>query len=187
MRIFVALDIAGDVHRALEAFVACLKPVAADARWVRPEGMHITVKFLGEVSPEKVERIEGELAMVRSETAVDMQFRGVGFFPNERQPRVFWVGVEASPNLAELAADIETRLEKLGIPREGRAFRPHLTLARFTSTRGLDRLREALAASPPGEFGRMRTDRFHLYQSRLWPGGAVYTKLATWRFVGGRG
>jgi 2'-5' RNA ligase len=144
--------------------------------------MHLTLKFIGEVSPEKVARIQDELRGVRS-TAVEMNFRNTGFFPNARHPRVFWAGIEASPNLAGMAAEIEQRIETLGISRESRSFRPHLTLARFQSEDGLPALHEALAQLGALEFGATRTEEFHLYQSTLKRGGAEYTRLATVRFV----
>jgi len=98
---------------------------------------------------------------------------------------VFWAGIAATPNLAEMAAEIERRMETLGIPREQRAFRPHLTLARFTSEDGLARLRAELAQVGPLEFGSARMGEFHLYQSVLQRGGAQYTRVATFAFAGG--
>jgi 2'-5' RNA ligase len=185
LRVFVALEIPADVRGAIAALQRKLEPECRGARWVRPDGIHVTLKFIGEAAPEKVEHIKSELSGVRAASAVRIAFRGAGFFPNERHPRVFWAGIEATPNLAELAAEIESRLERLGIPRESRDFRPHLTLARFKSEEGLPRLRAALAGAGPLEFGSMETTEMHLIQSRLERGGAVYTRLATFIFVGG--
>ena len=182
MRVFVAMDVPEEVKGKIREFVAKMEREcqgARGARWARVEGMHVTLKFIGEVSAEKVEEIKKELAGVRSAAAVEMNFRGVGFFPNAKHPRVFWAGIEATPNLAELAAEIEKRLERLGIPREGRAFRPHLTLARFKSEEGLAKLREAIEKAGAMEFGGVRCGEFHLYESKLHRGGAVYTRLAT--------
>lgn len=181
MRLFVALDIPEEVRRALRALIAQLEPAGRGARWVRTGGMHVTLKFLGETPPEKVERIRAELDTIRS-TAVEMRFRNVGFFPNPRHPRVFWAGIEASPNLAELAEDVERRLEPLGFPREKRAFHPHLTLARFKTEEGLAQLHGALARLGPFEFGATATSELHLYRSELKPSGAEYTRLASFRF-----
>jgi 2'-5' RNA ligase len=183
MRLFVAMDIPEEVRRAVGELVRKLEPVCRGARWVRVGGMHITLKFIGEVGEEKVAAIQKELAGVRSEGAVELRFRNVGFFPNARHPRVFWAGIEASGNLGPLAAEIEQRLERLGIAREKREFKPHLTLARFDSQGGLPKLREALEGMGPFEFGELRSSEFYLYQSELRRGGAVYTKLARFRFV----
>ena len=118
-------------------------------------------------------------------TEMEMNSRGVGFFPNAKHPRVFWAGIEATANLGEVAAEIERRLEAIGIPREQRPFKPHLTLARFKTEEGLPRLLEALAAEGSSEFGRATEKEFHLYRSQLKPGGADYTRLATFPFVAG--
>ena len=185
MRLFVALDIPEDVQRAIRELMQKLAPTCRGARWVRAEGMHVTLKFIGEASGEKAAAIRTELGGVRSRSAAELSFRNVGFFPNARHPRVFWVGIETSPNLTEMAGEIERRLEKLGIPREDRAFKPHLTLARFKSEEGLPKLNEAIQQLSTVEFGRMRTEEFHLYRSTLKPGGAEYAKLATFRFTEG--
>lgn len=184
MRVFVAVDIPDEVREAIRTLMGKLENTCRGARWARVEGMHVTLKFIGEVSTEKVERIRAELAAVRSAAPVEISFRGVGFFPNERHPRVFWAGMAASPNLGELAEEVERRLETLGIPREQRPFRPHLTLARFKSEDGLERLRAASREAGALEFGSTTAREFHLYQSQLHPKGAVYTRLATFPFVG---
>jgi 2'-5' RNA ligase len=184
VRVFVALDVPEEVRQAVGELMGKVEPACRGARWVRMQGMHLTLKFIGETTPEGVERIRSELGAVRSAAPVAMRFRNVGFFPNAKHPRVFWAGIEASPNLAEIAAEVERRMEGLGIAREERAFKPHLTLARFKSEDGLPRLHEALAKAAPFEFGGARSEEFHLYQSVLKRGGAQYTKLATFRFTG---
>jgi 2'-5' RNA ligase len=98
---------------------------------VRPENLHVTLKFIGEVPETKLAAIRNALAGVRPDQSVTLDFRGLDFFPNDKHPRVFWAGIEASPNLKTLAADVDRATEKLGIPREQRPFTPHLTLARF--------------------------------------------------------
>lgn len=188
MRVFVAMDVPEEVKGKIREFVAKLEADCRDARgarWARVEGMHVTLKFGGEVAAERVEQIKKELEGVRSAAAVELNFRGVGFFPNAKHPRVFWAGIEATPNLAEMAAEIEKRLERLGIPREGRAFRPHLTLARFKSEEGLAKLREAIEKAGAMEFGATRSGEFYLYESKLLRGGAVYSRLGTFSFAEG--
>jgi len=184
LRIFVALDIPDEVRGKLSELSARLRRACPQARWARVEGLHVTLKFIGEAPPEQVERIKTGLANIRAAAPVEMNFRGVGFFPDDRRPRVFWAGIAATPNLGELAAEVERRLEPLGIPREQRPFRPHLTLARFNSGEGLERLREAVQSAGPLDFGATRTGDLHLYQSRLKPGGAEYTRLETISFAG---
>jgi 2'-5' RNA ligase len=184
MRLFVAIDIPEDVRRNLAALVAKLHGTSRNARWARIEGLHVTLKFIGETPVDKTEMIKTALAAIPSRAPMFINFRGLGFFPNERRPRVLWAGVEAGPEFAELAATVETTLEPLGIPREGRAFTPHLTLSRFESPRELDSLRAAIEESGPMEFGRVTAQEFHLYQSVLKRGGAEYTRLATFSLAG---
>jgi RNA 2',3'-cyclic 3'-phosphodiesterase len=184
VRLFVALDIPDEVRRAIGEMIARLRDVARGARWVRPEGVHVTLKFIGETPEEQVAKIDAALRAVRAVGPVEAKFRGAGFFPNERHPRVFWAGVEASPNLAQLAGDVDARLASLGTEVETREFRPHLTLARFKSEDGLARLREEIKKLEPFDFGSMKTSEFHLFRSQLGPGGAKYTKLASFPFGG---
>jgi 2'-5' RNA ligase len=186
MRLFVAMDIPEDVRSAISALVAKLRPNHRNARWVRIEGLHVTLKFIGEASSEKSAEIKAALAVVPSRAPIPMNFRGLGFFPNDRRPRVLWAGIAAGPELAALAAAVDTALTSLGIPREERTFSPHLTLARFDMPRGLDALRAAIEKAGALEFGGATAKEFHLYQSVLKPGGAEYTRLATYSFSGSK-
>lgn len=183
MRLFVAIDLTPELHAALTELVRALEPATDAVRWVKPEGMHLTLKFLGETPQEKLEAISARLAAVHIAEPVEMRFRRLGFFPNERQPRVFWVGIEATPNLAELAAQVETELAALGFPREKRAFVPHLTLGRFRAPDRRGRLQESIRDFAEREFGRLTATEFFLYQSQLLPRGAEYRQLARFEFV----
>lgn len=183
MRLFVALELTDEVHAALRELVVRLEPAGADLRWVRREGMHLTLKFVGEMPDAKLPLLQEALARVRSAAPVEMKFRGLGYFPHERRPRVVWVGVEASANLPELAAEVEAVLEPLGVARENRPYAPHLTLGRFKTLNRLARLQEEIARLPSTEFGRVETAEFVLFQSRLSPRGAEYTRLQTFPFT----
>lgn len=183
MRVFVALDIPEEVRQRIGEFAREMRDRAPQARWVRVDGIHVTLKFIGEVSPERVEEIRRALASVRAPAPVEMDFRDAGFFPDERRPRVFWVGIQASPVLAELAGEIERSLEPLGIARESRPFQPHLTLARFERPSTSGDLRRALAEGGQREFGSAVAREFHLYQSQIGKGGAKYTRLESFPFA----
>ena len=185
MRLFVALDFPDAVRDAIRDLIARLKPLCKSARWVRPEGMHVTLKFIGEVGAEKLEPIVAALAEVRSAGPVEMRFRGVGFFPTERRPRVFWCGIEASPNLAEIASGIGSALVPLKIPAENREFVPHLTFARFDSPHGLTKLIEKAHEIQSLDLGATRQTEFHLYESVLHRSGAEYTKVKSFAFEKG--
>ena len=193
MRLFVALEIPASTREALRALVAQLAPVCAGARWLRPEGIHLTLKFIGEVSDEAAQNMRGALHQISMPAAVELEFRGWGFFPDARRPQVFWAGVHANSVLEKLADEIDGRLAPLGCKREAREFRPHLTLARFKSAEGLHALQSELVrlekpSAPSGgaSFGKATIEEFQLMQSTLRPTGAVHTTLQTFRFVAAR-
>lgn len=183
MRLFVALDLREDVRAAMRELIASLKPKARNARWVRPEGMHVTLKFIGHTDASNLAPIRDALADIHSSRPVDIHFRGVGFFPNDKRPRVIWCGIEASPNLAQLASRIEQVLEPLGIEREARDFAAHLTLARFNPPGRADELVSATQELKSRDFGSARETEFHLFESITKPSGAEYKKLASFLVV----
>jgi 2'-5' RNA ligase len=143
----------------------------------------VTLKFVGEVSPAKLEGIRGALSAIRSDAPVEIKFRGLGFFPNEQHPRVLWAGVDASANLPSLAGDIDAALETQGVARERRAFTPHLTLVRIKPPGLHEKLRAVIQKNGAREFGSFQTGEFHLIESKLKPSGAEYTTLASYPFM----
>jgi 2'-5' RNA ligase len=181
VRLFVALEIPLTARKNLSALIASLRAITREPRWVRAENLHVTLKFLGEVAESKLAAVQTALGGIRSHQAVTLAFRGLGFFPNEKKPRVFWAGIEASSNLKTLAADIEGAMERCGIAREMREFSPHLTLARLERSLP-EAFRKAIAENAQREFGSLRTGEFHLKQSKLKPSGAEYTTLKTFPF-----
>jgi 2'-5' RNA ligase len=188
VRLFVALEIPSAVRDNLAALIEELRAADAaatknKARWVRAENLHVTLKFIGNVDVGKLDAIRAALGEVSAGGTVELRFRGVGFFPNEKRPRVLWAGIVASANLAPLAAELEARLEKLGIPRETRKFAPHLTLARFDPPGISEKLRSAARENTAREFGAVSTGEFHLFDSKTLPTGAEYTRLSSFSFA----
>jgi 2'-5' RNA ligase len=189
MRVFVALDIDDAIRQRLQLFLDGVRGFAPDARWVRPESTHVTLKFIGEKSAEAVAEIKHALSGIRA-GVVEVSIRGYGFFPTARAPRVFWVAIEAGPQLATLAKSVDEAVATLGVPEEEHAFSPHLTLARRGGSgapgwrkgdapnQSFQRLQEKLAAMPAPEFGTMTAREFFLYESQLGRGGSRYTKIA---------
>lgn len=190
MRLFVALDIDDAIRGRIARFLDGVRGFVPDARWARPESLHVTLKFIGEMPEVEVEKIERALGTIGAES-FHMDFRGCGFFPGARAPRVFWIGVDAGPSLASLAAMVDANLASLDIPKEEHAFTPHLTLARGgrgsgsprqqkedRPNRSFQKLQEKLTPLPAPEFGNMTVREFFLYQSQLSPGGSKYSKLA---------
>lgn len=190
MRLFVALDIEDGVRARIARFMEGVQNFAPEARWAKEASLHVTLKFIGEQPESSLDEIKRALASTTGKK-VRVVFRGYGFFPTARSARVFWIGMEAGPELAGLASEVDAKLKTLGIPEEKRTFTPHLTLARRAggsgapdwrgadgSSRTFQRLQEKLASLPAPDFGSMTAHEFFLYQSRLSPKGSSYTKLA---------
>jgi 2'-5' RNA ligase len=189
MRVFVAIDLDSEIRKKIARFLDGVRGFADEARWVRPESLHLTLKFIGEQSEEQVAAITRALKSVKGDR-VEIRFTGYGFFPTTKAPRVFWIGIQAGPELAELAANVDSALSALKIPSEDRPFSPHLTLARGGAGSGSPKwrkgdgpnftfagLQKRLAAMADLDFGTMAAREFFLYQSQLSPGGSKYTKL----------
>jgi len=186
MRLFVALDIDPDIRQRITEFRDQMRPLAPDFRWVGPETFHITLQFLGET--RKLDEIQNALEAVRG-APIELVFRNPGFFPSPKSPRVFWVGIEAGQNLQELVNAMGQALQPLGFERDTAPFKPHLTLARKGSGRprpvpgerfapGLHQVRAKLETLGQLKFGTMTAHEFYLYESKLSPAGARYTKLS---------
>ena len=185
MRLFVALDIDPAIRERLARLRADLRPLAPAARWVGIETYHVTLKFIGEVAPARLEQVKQALATVEAAPA-ELAFRGTGFFPNAKAARVFWVGIEGGRPLVELAGHVDRALAAAGVAREDKPYAPHLTLARAGEARcpsgrpgmmASDRPNSVFAAiqqrlaQQAAEFGTMRAERFHLFESRLLASG----------------
>ena len=189
MRVFVGIDLDDEIRTKIARLLAGVCGFAPDARWVSPESLHVTLKFIGEQKPERVAAITERLQLVKGKSA-EIRFAGYGFFPTAKAPRVFWIGIQAGPELPELASSVDSALAELQIPREERPFSPHLTLARGGGGSGSPKwrkgdgpnstfaeLQKRLAAMGEIDFGTMTAREFFLYQSQLSPGGSKYSKL----------
>jgi 2'-5' RNA ligase len=183
VRLFVALQIPSSVRENLALTIQQMRSIAPQAKWVRPENLHVTLKFLGETPPEKLDALRNTLAAIRAAQPLHLHFHGLGFFPNGKYPRVFWAGLTSLPDLAPLAHEIDLATAALGFALEARAFAPHLTLARFSQPTISPQLRAATEKSATREFGTLNTATFHLIRSRLKPTGAEYTTLQSFPFA----
>src|SRR5271166_6649056 len=174
MRIFIGIDLDEDIRGRIARFLESVGGFAPEARWVRPESLHITLKFIGEQKAEQVEAITQRLRRIES-SSFDIQVSGYGFFPTAKSPRVFWIGIHAGPQLAQLAREIDSAVAELGVPREEREFSPHLTLARSGGRSGDPKwrkgdapnsvfavLQKRLGAMGELDFGKMTADKFIL-------------------------
>jgi len=181
VRTFIAIDLDAGLKAALQALVGGLGrfPGSRSVRWVGAAGMHLTLKFLGEISDEQAARISIVLEEVALRNrAFDLALAGTGAFPpGRRDPRVFWVGITSAPPLLALQEDIEAEMEKLGFEREKRRFHPHLTLGRVRFPSRLDPIIQEMGKYQEQKFGDMRVEKFTFFQSTLKPSGAEYTVL----------
>ena len=185
VRVFVAVELPDDVRTALARVQDSLRdaPGVRAARWLATSGIHLTLKFLGEVSRSSLEPIyDVVLSACDGRRTFELRLAGLGCFPNVRRPRIVWVGVhEPTGQLAELQRAIEFRLAQLGHPVEGRRFSPHLTIARVrhgASKAQVRALGGTIANCGVGEVARMTVDAVSVMKSDLLPFGAVYTQLA---------
>ena len=175
MRVFIAIDLPDQIRTRIAELEHDLKPVTTSARWVAAESIHVTLKFIGEIPEQRLPSVDSALFGL-SWKPFTVTVRGIGFFPGNRSPRVFWAGLEAAP-MEGLAQEIDVRMEQLGFEKEKRAFRPHLTLARAREMRIHNSLVAAAEKYASANFGSFTVDRFYLFQSTLKPTGAIYSKL----------
>ena len=176
MRLFTAIEIPVEVREALRAFVERLKPLAKFS-WSHIDNLHVTTKFIGEWPESRLQEMVHVLEGVANAGPIDIRVRGIGWFPDERHPRVFWAGVEASQALGDLAHATEQAVATLGVPAEDRRYSPHLTFARIREAIPLDPLRRAIQNLPSGcgfDFGSFQAAEFFLYSSA----GGRYSRLA---------
>lgn len=181
LRAFIAVPVPETERRYFRQIQTTLASEVMDVRWVRPEQIHLTLKFLGDIDPSQVPAIASQLDLqIRSLAAFPLQIKGGGGFPDIRQARVLWMGLDdATSALQPLHAAVEIAAAAVGLPRDTRLFRPHLTLGRPRRSVDpvvQDRLLTLLQAVTSAVF---TVDRICLYQSRLYPSGARYTVLHT--------
>lgn len=177
MRLFVAVEVPGRVEAALSRVREAADPDLVHARWVPSGNIHLTLRFLGEVSPARLDSVEEALALIRS-SRLALEVAGVGFFPSARAPLVLWAGVRGG-GLASLADHVDRAVATSGIPRQGPGFQPHLTLARAPRKGTIGRaVVEAATRFDRELFASFTADRFVLFRSRTHPDGARYTAVA---------
>jgi len=177
MRAFIAIDLPESIRAALRQKQALFRSFSPEARWTHAEGIHLTLKFLGEIPDRKVREVCESLKNLDRFESFAIGLKGYGFFPDARRPRVFWVGVEAPPNLKNLAEQVEEAMARIGFAREERAFKPHLTLARFRVPQAQPALHEFLTQQGEEGLGNFEVSEFFLFESKLSPQGAEYRKV----------
>jgi 2'-5' RNA ligase len=179
IRSFIAIELPQPLKSRVDEVQREIRRTDADVKWVRPEGIHLTLKFLGSISGDDVERIFQSIAPAIAEwEPFEVRVQGMGCFPNPRNPRVVWLGMDrGKETLISLQQAVEKKMAELSFPPEGRPFSPHLTLGRVRSPRGKGGLAQAIEKHRETEVGTFQVREVFLFRSELRPSGAVYTKL----------
>jgi 2'-5' RNA ligase len=185
MRLFIGLDPREEVLERLERLLMHLR-ACAHLKWSPVYNLHVTLKFIGEWSEDKLPELEAALRSIPPRDPIPADVKGLGWYPNPHHPRVFWVGVQAGDTLTALATDIDAALGTLGIAREARPFNAHLTLARIKEPAPLQALRNAIAQLESVDYGSFLVDRFYLYRSQPGSAGSIYTKLSEYSLLASR-
>lgn len=179
IRSFLAIELPKPILRKIEEVQGDLRSTHADVRWVSPEKIHLTLKFFGSIEESRIDSIFKSIdEPIRSTLPFSLKVRGVGAFPQLKNPRVIWMGlVEEREALTSLQKQIETQLEKVGFQPEDRPFHPHLTLGRMRSSRGKGDLVGRIEKHKEEEFGDLQVERVVLFKSDLKPTGPIHTPL----------
>jgi len=185
IRAFVAIDLPAGIQDGIDIIAQQFKDKVkpGTVRWVPGRNIHLTLKFLGEVSSTNLEVVKNLLQIQASrQTCFDITIASLGAFPTIRRPRVVWIGVQAPQNLVALQHGIEAETLRLGYAAEERPFSAHLTMGRVSHNAQpseITRLGELLDAATVGTLGTIRVDTVRLFRSDLKPGGAIYSQLFT--------
>jgi 2'-5' RNA ligase len=178
MRLFTGIALPHHVLDNLARVLKELRPLAP-LKWSPVENLHITSKFIGEWPEARLKELEHALENLTPTGGFEVTVAGFGYFPNPRNPKTLFAGVQAGHELAELAARIDEALLPLGVARENRPYSPHLTLARIKNE-NIRELREHIAHMTNFDFGTFQVSEFHLYLSKTGPTGSIYTQLETY-------
>lgn len=179
LRCFIAVEIPRSIREAIGAVTDNLGQTGSDIRWISPDNIHLTIKFLGMTDELKVPAIKKALL----EKLVPYQpfyitISGVGYFPDSRRPRILWIGIEPEAQLPGLLRDVEETMISLGFPREKKPFSGHLTIGRVRSPRRIAETVAVLDSFTGHCFGSLEVKKIDLMRSILKPAGAEYSTLA---------
>lgn len=179
IRTFIAIELNKEAHAELASLQAVLKKSDADVKWVDPQIIHLTLKFLGDIDDKKIKDVQKLLSDVaKNSKPFVLSLKELGAFPKLDYPRVIWVGVdEGKDEASRLAKELEDKLEKIGIPKEDREFHPHITLGRVKSPKNKDRLKSIIETTKFEPSSKIDVDCLTLFKSQLTPQGPIYTPL----------
>jgi 2'-5' RNA ligase len=178
MRTFIAIELPERIKKKIEELQAPLKKTNAFVSWVKPENIHVTLKFLGEVPENKINEVFSATdKALEGAKKFTMSLKGMGAFPDFRRPRVIWIGAgSGEKELSYLANRIEEEMEKIGFPKEERKFSAHFTVGRVKSPKNIEKLMELVKASD-FQTDDIEVSEMVVMKSQLHPAGAIYTPL----------
>jgi len=180
MRTFIAIELDRIIKDTISTLIQKLDVGGAKVRWVKPQGMHLTLKFLGEISEEKVPEVQSVLGKLAQDyTSFQLTLRGTGAFPPApRIPRIIWIGIEENEPLLDLQSRVENELHKIRFSKDKRKFHPHLTLGRVKNPQNILPVMNILDDHKQSGFGTMNVNRLTFFKSTLRPTGAEYSILS---------
>lgn len=179
MRTFIAIKLEDSIKKSLTTLLEKMRHKGGKIKWVKEEGMHLTLKFLGEIQETKVSEVEKILEKItQNSSSFSIRIKGTGCFPHRRNPRVLWTGVEGGEQLVSFHNQLDVELEKIGFEREKREFRPHLTLGRVKSVFSIKEIMDELEKHQDTVFGEMKVNKITFFRSVLKPSGAEYSVLS---------
>ncbi|MGC8977461.1 MAG: RNA 2',3'-cyclic phosphodiesterase [Candidatus Ratteibacteria bacterium] len=182
MRTFIGIDLPEDIKEGLKDVISGLKKIK-EAKPVKIENLHITLKFLGEVEEKDIEKIKDKLEnLAKNFKSFEVEIKGVGVFPSEKKVRVLWVGIEDGGYLKKMNNEIEEVMKEFGFEKE-KDFVGHITIARFKSVPNLNFINEIFEKYDNFLFGKFKVDSFNLYESKLFPEGPIYKVIARFKFL----
>ena len=178
-RAFIAIDLPGSIRSSLGDSQEILKSFGFQVKWVRPQNIHLTLKFLGDIDSDHIEKIIAAMTLTAKDfTGVTLSAKEIGVFPNIRRPRVIWAGLDGQLEiLQDLQQLLDGHLADLGYPRETRAFKGHLTLGRVKGKIASTRMKTAIDKLKGFESESFAISEIILFKSELRPTGAVYSKV----------
>jgi 2'-5' RNA ligase len=184
IRTFIAIDLTQEIKGKIDEFIKEIRPLSPHIKWVSVENIHLTIKFLGNIYAKEHDKLYRGLEMaIEDMNKIKLVVRGTGVFPNPRNARVFWLGVQGEvEKLQEMQNRVEYELEKQGFPREEKPFSPHITIARFKSRINPEKLTNIIADSQNLHFGEMDVSSVMVYRSDLFPSGPEYSLLKEIKF-----
>lgn len=184
MRYFIAIDLNEDIKKRIGELIERLKPSPMSVKWVKQENLHITVKFLGEVNKlSQIDKVKEILRDIASRMVpFHLNLSGTGFFPDEKRPRVLWVGIKESDELLWLFSEVDKRLSLIGFSEEKRGFSGHVTIARFKDLHRAGELIKDISTYKDIDFGSIGVKEIILMESILRPEGAIYKCVERFSF-----